>query len=369
MRTWIGLYMIFYVVAYGQSPKLWNGLKPGPFAVGFKIINTRDSLRTVEALGSIRPIQIGVWYPASAISTRMTYGDYIAYSFKETDLTEMTTEDQIKSLDVYGKFLESNGIPAKAIQDWFGSEMLASLNAKEADGVFPLVIVAQGNFHSAHHQAVLAEFLSSYGYVVATSPSQTKISGPLKSNAEVLPSAIDQKKDMEMIEKQLRQCSFVDKEKTAIVAHSLGARAGLVFVNDHPSTMAFVSLDGGIGNKIGKEWISGWKEFNPQFVRTPMLHFYEDIEEFIVPDFELIESLQHCERYIVKIDSMHHYYFSSLGFVASAIPEFDPTTGTNLKANCLNIAQQTLQFLDRYVRYSSMTFEPGKLSRYLKASK
>ncbi|MBX7150390.1 alpha/beta hydrolase [bacterium] len=357
MRKFIGLFLIVSTVVYPQSPKLWNGLKPGPYAVGFKVINTRDSTRSVESLGALRPIQIGVWYPAVAVSSRMTYGDYIAYSSKETDLTEIEDDEQLKSLEVYGKFLESNGIPTKVVRDWFGSEMFASFNTKEVKGSFPLVIIAQGNFHSAHHQSILAEFLASHGYVVATSPSQTKITGPLKSNDEILPSAIDQKKDMEIIEKRLRQLSFVDNEKTAVVAHSLGARAGLIFINDHPSTMAFVSLDGGIGNKIGKEWISSWKEFKPQSIQTPILHFYENIEEYIVPDFELIESLEHSDRIIAKIDSMHHYYFSSLGFVAAAFPDFDRIASKNLDQKCNAVANATLYFLDQYVKKDANNFQ------------
>ena len=40
-------------------------LSPGPHPVGFRVFNHRDATRRMED-GALRPVQIGVWYPATA---------------------------------------------------------------------------------------------------------------------------------------------------------------------------------------------------------------------------------------------------------------------------------------------------------------
>ena len=36
-------------------------------------------------------------------------------------------------------------------------------------------------------------------------------------------------------------------------------------------------------------------------------------EEYMKPDFTLIDSFTNSEIFLIKIDDMHHFYFSSLG--------------------------------------------------------
>ena len=45
--------------------------------------------------------------------------------------------------------------------------------------------VAQGNAQTVQDQAHLAEYLASYGYVVATTPSPMLITGPLTDESQV----------------------------------------------------------------------------------------------------------------------------------------------------------------------------------------
>src|SRR5215212_6691649 len=74
--------------ARAQSP-LWGGLKPGPYAVGFRVLWKYDYSRTwkpeVDYKGNplsgeaARPVRISVWYPAqkSAQASPMPYSGYL----------------------------------------------------------------------------------------------------------------------------------------------------------------------------------------------------------------------------------------------------------------------------------------------------
>ena len=79
---------------------------------------------------------------------------------------------------------------------WLDAPMLATADPDPSGGRFPLVLVAQGNGQSAPDQAPLAEYLASHGYVVATSPSPMRISGPLVDEASVGARAEEQAADL-----------------------------------------------------------------------------------------------------------------------------------------------------------------------------
>lgn len=65
--------------------------------------------------------------------------------------------------------------------------------------------MAQGNGQSAHHQAVLSEFLASHGFIVCATPSQARLGDRLKSEADVLPGAMAQAGDLAIAERYVRE--------------------------------------------------------------------------------------------------------------------------------------------------------------------
>jgi dienelactone hydrolase len=240
-------------------------------------------------------------------------------------------------------------------------------------GPFPLIIIAQGNFQSAHHQAILSEYLASHGYVVATTPSPMRISGPLTEESDIFTYAQEQAKDMVFLIKKLKKQSNVNADKLSIIGHSFGARAALVLIlDDLVKAEAMVSLDGGISNEAGKNWLVGQHTvLKPEQVTVPILHFYEDTEEFMIPDFTLLESLNSSDRYLIKIDQMRHLYFTSIGMVTGVIPGFAPADFDTelLQKKYEAICLYTLQFLDMVIKHNEHgtlfdTFGQNKISEF-----
>ena len=204
---------------------------------------------------------------------------------------------------------------------------------------------------SAHHQAILSEYLASYGYVVATCPSPMRISGPLTDPSRILSYAQQQASDMAFIFNTLKHRPNVDPGKLGLIGHSFGARAALLLLTELTDTDALVSLDGGIANKIGKDWLNADRSFKPENITVPILHFYQDVEDFVVPDFYLLETLNSAPRYLIRIDEMRHLYFTSLGMVTAMIPGFAPPTVRQsiIQENYEAICLYTLRFLDAYL--------------------
>ncbi|MCI0413347.1 hypothetical protein L0222_11180 [bacterium] len=331
-----------------KDPTLWGNLPHGGFTtIGFKIFQFADADR------GNRPIQVSLWYPAQGNNNcaRLRYKDYFLLSVIEKG-NALTDDEANTSLDDYQKQIASMGIPESAFEQWMQSEMGATPDAKSFPGRYPLILIAQGNFQSAHHQAILAEFLANNGYVVATCPSQTRISGPMTSENDILPSAQEQVMDLKFILQALGKQLNIDPGKVGVVAHSFGARSALLLVIQTPDVKALVSLDGGIGNKQGKGLIERSPLFDAQKVTVPILHFYEDVEQFMVPDFDLLRSLVHSERYLMKIEKMRHLYFTSLGMVSGVIPGGAPSS-LDIKQRYEAVCFYTLHFLNAYLKSNS----------------
>jgi predicted dienelactone hydrolase len=123
-----------------SGPAIWAGLAPGAHGVGFQ---------TAGPAGSV-----SVWYPAGDGGAAMTLRDYY-------------DEPAASS---YAGFLAGAGFRASDVDAMFDAAMAARRNAPRLDGPFPVILIAQGNAQAAADQAVLAEYLASHGYVVATTP-------------------------------------------------------------------------------------------------------------------------------------------------------------------------------------------------------
>jgi dienelactone hydrolase len=336
-----------------SAPALWGSLTPGRFDVGLRVV-------ALPAEGSPRgtgagsgPLQVTLWYPVArgqASGSRLHYRDYVALSGTEQHPgTTEDTEAGEKAVSEYQHLLTENGVPAAAVEAWLGAEVLAVGGASAAPGRFPLVLVAQGRFHSAHHQAVLAEYLASHGYAVATTPSPARAAPP-GPEEHLLASAEVQAGQLERALSALQSEAMVDGSRLALVGHSFGARAAFLFALRHP-VAALVSLDGGIANQQGKDWLGALPNFQPADFHVPLLHLYQPGDEVVVPDFELVRSLRGADRWLIRIEGLRHFDFTSLGAAAGVAPELAPPkhVSTIVKGWAFT-AQLTLLFLDEYLQ-------------------
>jgi len=338
--------IILIVSSLFPQDKIWDKLDEGNYDVGFKVLSLYDSTRTINNQKNFRPIQLSIWYPAlvSQNPEPMIYKDYFLLSAAEFDFK---VSDALKdsSIAEYKSLLLQNGVNGDSFDSWFNSQMIANKKAIPIDNKFPLVVVAQGNYHSAHHQAFLCEYIASNGYVVVTVPSQTRMSGQMTDNSQAVESAEEQVKDMEFAIRSLRKFDNIDFNNIALLGHSFGGRSILLLQMKNENVKCLVSLDGGLGLNTAIEDIKKSPEFNSEKMNVPLLHIYEDNEEFIRPDFTLIDNFKYSEIFLIKINDMHHFYFSSLGLVSGTIGGFAPAS-ENLTIKSKLVYDLTRDFLN-----------------------
>lgn len=343
------------VPAENQAPvQLWGHLDPGPRAVGFQVLKVADRSRRL-ASGDARPVQISIWYPAqpSTSASQMRYEDYVRVTAGEVTARRPAPEEEKAAIDGYRSFMTRNGIGEEALSTWLSAGLAAERDALPYQGSFPLVVIAQGMGGAVQDQALLGEYLASHSFVVATSPSQLRLGDEVGEDGRLFPSAAQQERDLAVIVGRMRSFGGVDPRRIAAVGYSFGARSALLFALRRPSVKALVSIDGGIANRSGATWLKG-SGIDASALAVPLLHLFEDTDEAVVPDFNLIASMRRSNRLLLKVASMRHLDFITYGMASALIPGLrraapDPA----MERRFMAVLRYTRAFLETNLKGSS----------------
>jgi dienelactone hydrolase len=302
-------------------PALWAELMPGSYHVGYRILETPGGV-------------VHAWYPTSADGEHLFFRDYAG-----VDSTRIAS------------FLVHAGVSPPTIDSLFGCMLYAVPSPPPLDLAVPLVLIAQGNGQDVADQVVLCEYLASRGFVVAAPPSPM-LHNPMEREDQAGVFAENQSAELEAAIDAVSRIIPVDSLHIGVVGHSFGARAALLLAMRDPRIRALVSLDGGIGTSNAVGPFRQAPSFRSDAQIPPLLHFYEDLDPFMKPDFGLLKSLNTARLVLEHEDGMHHTHFTTYGFAAILFPEFaalthaTPTTAMSVVA----VAQETADFLKVYLQ-------------------
>src|SRR6266853_5835773 len=204
-------------LAKESTSVLWGSLDHGPYAVGYRVIYAFDKSRTwhlsrtssepgffPDVVG--RPVRISVWYPAVAGDRKMRMADYI-HNRAPAPETFRTAEAALEKRD---ERVIAEWVPTGEFEKFMQTSVVAYLEALPAAGQFPLVLYSAGVNGYTESNVVMAEFLASHGFVVATVPSL----GDSDAQPEQAFSTValeTSARDLEFAWSVLRQESNVDK--------------------------------------------------------------------------------------------------------------------------------------------------------------
>jgi len=306
--------------ASAPTPALWAELPPGPFRVGY---------RRIETAGEV----VHAWYPTKAEGAALLVRQYLG-----DDADRLAT------------FLTSAGLTQSAVDSLFASPLYAQASPPPIDVAEPLVLVAQGNGGDVIDQVILCEYLASQGFVVGTTPSPT-LRTPLESEDQVGPMAEEQANELAAAIGPVADAVPTDTLRLGVVGHSFGARAALLLAMRDPRVRALVSLDGGIGTATALQQFRQAPSFRADASVAPILHFYENLDEFMTPDFGLLDSLNTQELVLEPTTGMHHVHFTTYGFVVGEVPALGilthATAGT--VPGAVVVAEETAAFLHEHL--------------------
>jgi dienelactone hydrolase len=268
--------------AEAQSFLDWNGLKPGPYEVGFRAIAATDATRTWQMPTDYRgrprpefgnrPVQVSIWYPGDSVSgsTAMTYGDYVDLLAWEVGPVKTGAGAQRTARE---RFQRMAGLPvtpegAAAFEKLYCEKVRATRDARPAAGRFPVLISAPGQGYPAFDNSVLAEFLASHGFIVIASPSM----GPDGRDMPDSPLAIDaESRDLEFLAGFVQALPQADPDRIAAIGFSLGGAPAALFALRNARVKALVSLDGVLRDDRYLKTLSAFPGFQSEQLRAALL--------------------------------------------------------------------------------------------------
>ncbi len=346
--------------AVAQTPLLWGDLTTGPYKVGFQVVNKYDYARTFKPKrdydGTVRegeqarPIQISIWYPAGGRDKRtpMAFGEYVFLMAKEESFGEMTVADQQRAKvlfkDSIKRWLKEEPSEEKT-NELMKIRTACTRNAPSLKGSFPRIILAQGFSQSSLTHAILCEYLASYGYVVATSPS---MGTAMREMTFDIKAAETQARDLEFLISYLHDFPNADQDKLGVAGFSFGGAPLAILPMRNLDVDAVLSLDSEIGFQGAAALLAQSPNYELAAMQAPLMHLTQRTNQFL--DFSFIDSLGYSQRYILRFDGLEHFDFSSLGMITAMIPNFIKTARPNQKNGYEVQCRYALNFFNAYLK-------------------
>jgi hypothetical protein len=216
-----------------------------------------------------RPIRIGVWYPSEVLaSPTMRLLDYtrVPASGGHNDAAEL--------LEKRGRGILALFAPPDRMEWLLSTRTMAIADAPPAKGVrFPLVLYSDGPNAWVLANVVLAEFLASHGYVVATVTSLGPSAG--EPDQEQSPTDLETAaRDLEYAWSVVKRAPYVDPDRLATAGHSLWGTVGVMLAMRNARVRAVVGLDGTYGFDDGTTSLTNYYGFSAQLMRASLLDMF-----------------------------------------------------------------------------------------------
>ena len=251
---------------------------------------------------------MSLWFPAaSSNAVRMTVGDYA-------------------NLDD----------PREAAAPVMSASMMAVQGAAPANGRWPLVLFPHTGPAA---ESVMAEFIGSYGFVVAGLPSRDAEAGPYRLSVANLDAM---GRDLVFVTRALRREAFVADRPPAVLGMSNGALGAIALELQAGPLTGIVSLDGTIGERVAGQAVPRLVRAQGARLAAPLLHFYAPVNQYL--DFTELRSEARPFCRLAELPGMAHSDFlSDAMFRAAANPDSE-TARNNARAFAW-MSRRILEFL------------------------
>ncbi len=349
------------------APPLFGNLHAGAHTVGFRTIFRYDNSRTWKSTRSYdgkfspdlkgRPIQINVWYPAlpDPSATKMRFGDYVD-QIAPLDFAALNTIMRQRSRDD-----AASSVPGAEIPALRSAEMNAYRDAPPEKGAFPVVLYFGGLNAPINSNAILAEYLASQGYIVAS------ISLPGPSDEQTFQSRTPDDlessvRDMEFAWSVLQTEPTIDKTQLAVIGHSVGAIEAVILGLRNGDISAVIALDGTYGFQGLSSVLTHSYGYAPQRMQAAFLDLRraQGAQGNEPLDLSAVESFRHSDRTFITIGKMHHSDFTSFAMIGAQfhapLPTGYPLNGWNRetgRAGYEEACKIVLSFLDAKLKSDS----------------
>jgi len=295
----------------------WGGLEPGPYGVGFTVVQAYDYTRPYwprtdwrgrPAEGeTARPMQLAIWYPARAAAQAeargaraMTFGDYLRVAGGElgaglrADSLRREVEREFRGGPLAPYF--EGGVSDSAYRRVLATPVAAVRDAPPAAGRFP--VLANGGIGGPLTHSVRMEYLASHGYVVVAIPllnSGPAFHGRGEWTAKAMQAAAE---DVGFVYGFVRSLPYADRDRFAVVG--MGSHAGVLFQMRTMRLSALASLEGQYPEALRRS-----PDYDLARVRVPVLDAMNSDYNGDRVD-PMLDSMRYADRWVLRFADLPH---------------------------------------------------------------
>jgi dienelactone hydrolase len=351
-------------LAFAATPASWGPLQPGPYAVGYRLLDRYDYTRPFWAARTLdgqprkaeraRPMRISVWYPAQPSNApAMTLGDYIDWMGAENRIVPIADEQKREArATLYAFPLLRDATPEQRAK-LEALPTMAHRDAPAAAGRFPLILYSLG---SAAIACVTPEYLASHGYVVMQMPRLGDFAGmpgdyPTDTETKV--------QDTEFLLQTAHEIAAADTSNIGAIGFSAGGRWALSEAMRDVDVHAVVSLDSVM--LFNDLWAKNWRAlpfYNLDAVRVPVLHM---VRRQWVPqeDRTMWDGMRNADRTLLVFEdpALDHFDFQSIGY-AMTLAGMRAAAAKSVAETFALVNERTLAFLDAQLKHATAPDAP-----------
>ncbi len=338
--------------AFGEAP-FWGQLEAGPHAVGFESSWILDVSRTYGDAGGARPVLANVWYPAQAVEgASMPHGGYLRIASDLPEVAEFVDDLIAYERSVIRDYVVGDVDDAE-LEAFLATPTACHRDAPPAEGRFPVVQYHAGFGSSFEDNAVLCEYLASWGYVVLGS---SYLKGDATSfNIDAADASF---RDLELLHRHAEARAHADTSRLALIGHSGGAHTILQFAaQPNRSADALVaidttqdahSLDDPRWRPMVEAVLAGKEHIDQPLLFIAPPHAY----------FSLGDTLLHAERTYLTIRDLDHDTLISQGTIHSdrthdALERDHEASASATRASYTALCEYVRMFCDAHLKHDA----------------
>ena len=365
----LGLALCIASSIEAQTPLLWGGLQPGPYAVGFRLTYKVDHAREYDPefvtdttrfpVHRPRPIMIGIWYPARKTNARrMTYRRYLDISPGPGPLASFASRLEPAMRGVVGE--ETTGHKpggmtpeeTRALERLLATETFAVKDAPAAIGRFAVILYHPGAGGTYEDNSALFEYLASRGYMVVSSAYPDPDAHDVFIAGDIAGSFAD----LDFLVNFARTLPSADADRLGVMGHSYGAWASFAWTaNPNSPVRALITLDSGFEYDSlaeGPELLQLHMKRNKNNIRAATLRVASTER---TPHFEYLDPyLQFVPRYEASITSLKHNDYLTHGAIGpDLMPGKWPDERRDRRASYDRLCELVSRFLDASLKRSA----------------
>lgn len=363
MSRWLWLCVLLFSAATHAQGQLQFDAPWGPHLIGFKVVHLLDSSRgwgdghdpltgLPVAVMPERPLQVLVWYPASAAGKPMAYTDYLGLiasedgAINDSAIIQRAVDEQVRAWAGADRLSDYQAIASERVH--------ATSTAAPATGPFPLVIYAPSDSNASIEDDVLCEYLASYGYIVVSTSSRGAHL-PYMRNGQTAMDLVNtraQAADIGVLIGQARALAAVDTSKIAVLGYSWGGMASTFAAANDERIKLLVYFDGSM--RYFPKLLAMAPDITPDRIHVPMLYF-ADQEDPLTPTKNnkpdsFVDRVRHADVTTIWLRDMQHDDLTSDSLRFGNDHAHGPASAQQRSESYSWLARYTESFLDAHLK-------------------